>query len=95
MSDDKEKNYMIIQDGCGVCKEAKDLLKESIKQKKIILLDINSEKGSELAERHKIDAVPTIINENNKFQQKCLISKDYAKILCDDGSIKELIKKSE
>ena len=95
MNDNKEKSYMIVQDGCGVCKEAKEKLKESIKQEKIIVLDIGSEKGAELANKYKISHVPVIINNEDKFQQKCLISKDYDKIFCEDGTEKELIKKSE
>ena len=88
----EEKNYMLIQDGCNVCNEAKELLKDPIKQNKLILLDINSEKGAELVEKHKVELVPTIINEKDMFQQKCFISED-GNIHCEDGSEKELLKK--
>ncbi len=86
---------MLIQDDCEACKQAKEILKESIKSKRLILIDINSEKGLKLAEKFKIDTVPTIINKNDKLQQKCFISKDYSKMYCDDGTEKQLIKKSE
>ena len=71
----EEKNYMLVQDGCGVCKDAKELYKEPIKQKKLIILDIGSEKGAELVEKHKVELVPTIINEKDMFQQKYLFLK--------------------
>jgi len=88
----EEKNYMLVQDGCGVCKDAKELYKEPIKQKKLIILDISSEKGAELVEKHKVELVPTIINEKDMFQQKCFISED-GNIHCEDGSEKEIINK--
>lgn len=88
----EEKNYMLVQDGCGVCNDAKELLKEPIKENKLIILDIDSEKGAELAEKHGIEDVPTIINEKDMFQQKCFINED-GKIYCEDGTEKELIKR--
>jgi len=90
-----EKNYMIVQDGCDACNMAKEILKDNIKNKRLILLDINSKKGAELTEKHKIETVPTIINEKDTFQQKCFLVKDGSKMLCDDGSEKQLIKESE
>jgi hypothetical protein len=86
---------MIVQNDCGACDLAKELLKEPINKKELIILDVNSEKGLELAEKYKIESIPIIINENDKFQQKCYLSKDGAKMYCDDGTEKELIKKSE
>lgn len=96
MSDDKEKNYMLVQDGCNMCDYAKELFKEPIKAKKLIIIDATSEKGSEIVERLEVEAVPVIINEKDDFQQVCLISKDGKKIFCDNGTEKEIIKeKSE
>nr|BDI55190.1 MAG: thioredoxin-like disulfide oxidoreductase [uncultured archaeon] len=95
MSDNKEKNYMLVQDGCGACSFVAKVLKESIKQNKIILLDVNSKKGAELVEKHEIESVPTIINENNDFQQKCFIGKNVKSMFCENGTEKELIKESE
>lgn len=95
MTENKEKNYMLIQDGCGACASAKEILKEPIRNKKLILVDVNTEKGYQLAEKHNIEGVPTIINEKNDFQQKCLLNKTGAKMYCDDGSERQLIKKSE
>lgn len=86
---------MLVQDGCSACDEAKEILKDDIKQKRIILFDITSKEGSELAEKHNIETVPTIINEKDKFQRKCYISEDYSKMLCENGEVKELIKKKE
>jgi glutaredoxin len=82
---------MLVQDGCGACAAAKELLKDSIESKKIVLVDATSEKGIELADRHKIETVPTIINEKGDFQQKCFISKDGEKMFCDDGSEKVIL----
>jgi len=90
-----EKNYMLVQDGCGACGMAKDLLKVPINEKKLILVDANSKKGIELSEKHKIMSVPTIINEKDTFQQKCYLSKDGSKMHCDDGTEKQLIFKKE
>ena len=95
MSENKEKNYIIVQDGCSACQQAKELFKDEIERKDFIVLDINSEKGMELAKKHKIELVPTIINIKDKLEQKCYISKDDTKIFCDDGTEKELIEKSE
>ena len=89
MTENKEVNYMIVQDGCGACAEAKELFKENIENKKLVVLDITSEKGSELAERNNVESVPTIIQEVGKFQQKCFIGKDGKQFFCDDGTIKE------
>jgi len=89
----EEKNYMIVQDGCDACNMAKEILKDNIKEKKLILLDINSEKGAELTEKLKIETVPTIINEKDTFQQKCYLVKDGTKMFCDDGTEKQLIEK--
>lgn len=83
---------MLVQDGCGACVEAKELLKNNIKQKRIVVLDIVSEKGLELAEKHNVESVPTIINEKDKFQQKCYLSNDGSKMFCENGEEKELIK---
>lgn len=86
---------MLVQDGCGACAEAKELLKDDIKQKRIILFDITSKKGSELAEKHEVESVPTIINEKDNFQQKCYLSNDAVKMFCENGEEKELIKKKD
>ncbi len=86
---------MLVQDGCGACEEAKEILKDDIKQKKIILLDTISEKGAELVEKHNIESIPTIINEKDKFQRKCYISEDYSKMYCENGEVKELKKKDD
>jgi len=91
----EEKNYMVIQDDCGACGMAKDLLKVPIKEKKLILVNANSKKGIELSQKHKIETVPTIINEKDTFQQKCYLSKDGSKMYCDDGTDRTLIKKAE
>jgi len=93
MSDKNEKNYMLVQDGCGACDEAKELLKDDIKRKKIVVFDIMSGKGLELAEKHEVDSVPTFINEKDKFQQKCYLSESGKQFFCEDGTIKELNKK--
>ncbi len=90
MTDNKEKNYMLVQNDCGACDEAKELLKEFIKQDKIVLLDTTSDKGSELVEKNKVESVPTIINEKNKFQQKCYLSESGKQFFCEDGTIKEI-----
>lgn len=82
---------MLVQDGCGACAEAKEILKDSIEQKKIIVVDYASEEGAELAEKHQIETVPTIINEKNDFQQKCFISSEAEKMFCEDGTEKKLI----
>ena len=81
---------MIVQDGCGACAEAKETLKDQIKQKKIVVLDILSEKGLELAEKHEVETVPTIINGKDKFQQKCYLYSDSNKMFCENGTEKEL-----
>ena len=81
---------MIVQDGCGACDEAKETLKDQIKQKKIVVLDILSEKGLELAEKHEVETVPTIINGKDKFQQKCYLYSDSNKMFCENGTEKEL-----
>jgi len=81
---------MIVQDGCGACEEAKETLKDQIKQKKIVVLDIVSEKGLELAEKHEVETVPTIINGKDKFQQKCYLYSDSNKMFCEDGTEKDL-----
>ena len=92
MSDNNEKNYMLVQEGCGACDYAKDSLKDPIGQNKIILLDTGSKKGIELVNKHEVDTVPTIINEKDNFQQKCYLNKDGTKMFCDDGTEKNLIK---
>lgn len=89
----EEKNYMMVQDGCGVCDYAKKFFKDSIKNKELVLIDADSKKGEELIEKLKIEAVPVIINEKDAFQQKCFISKNGNKMFCDDGTEKEIIKK--
>jgi len=85
----EETRYMIVQEGCGACAEAKEMFKENIKKKTLVVLDITSEKGSELAERNSVESVPTIIHEVGEFQQKCFIGKDGKQFFCDDGTIKE------
>lgn len=95
MSDNNEVNYMLVQDGCGACAEAKELFKDAIEKKEIILLDYASEKGLELANRHEVESVPTIINEKDSFQQKCFISKEGERMFCEDGTEKQLLKKSD
>ena len=86
---------MIVQDGCEACDMVKEILKDNIKDKKLILLDINSKKGAELTEKHKIETVPIIINVKDTFQQKCYLNGDASKMHCDDGTEKQLIKKKE
>ena len=88
---------MIVQDECGACNMAKELLSEPIKQKKLIILNINSEEGMKMAEKHKVETVPTIINEKDELQQKCYLYKDGIKMKCEDGTEKILstTKKSE
>ena len=86
----EETRYMIVQEGCGACAEAKELFKENIEKKTIVVLDITSEKGAELAERNNVETVPTIINEVGEFQQKCFISKEGEKMICEDGTEKRL-----
>jgi len=81
---------MIVQDDCGACAIAKELLSEYIEQEKLILLNINSEEGMKMAEKHKIESVPTIINEKDEFQQKCYLYKDGFKMQCEDGTEKVL-----
>lgn len=81
---------MIVQDGCGACEEAKETLIDQIKRKSIIVLDILSGKGLELAEKYNIESVPTIINGKDKFQQKCYLYSDSNKMFCEDGTEKEL-----
>lgn len=81
---------MIVQDGCGACDEAKEMLKDQIKEKSVIVLDIVSEKGAELAEKYKVDSTPTIINGKDKFQQKCYLYSNSNKMFCEDGTEKEL-----
>ena len=81
---------MLVQEGCGACAEAEEMLKESISQKKIILLDATSEKGAELVEKYKVETVPTIINKKDEFEQKCFIGKDGDKMFCENGEEKEL-----
>lgn len=84
-----EVNYMITQEQCGACEKAKEMLKEPIKEGKIILIDIDTPEGLYLAKKHKVEGTPTIINRiNNKFEQVCHLSKDAKKIYCDDGSEK-------
>jgi len=84
---------MIVQDDCGACAMAKELLSEPIKQEKLILLNIKSKEGLELVEKHKIETVPTIINEKDTFQQKCYLYKDGSRMKCEDGTERILIKK--
>ena len=86
---------MIVQDDCDACGVAKELLSEPIKQDKLILLNINSKEGLELAEKHEIESVPIIINEKDTFQQKCYINKDGNGMRCEDGTERILTKKSE
>ena len=95
MSENEEKNYMLVQDECDACKTATHLLKEPIKQNKIVLVDITSDLGLQLAEKHKVESVPTIINVKDTFQQKCFLNGDASKMHCDDGTEKQLIKKKE
>ena len=86
---------MLVQDGCGACAEAKEILKDQIKQKKIVILETLSEKGLELVKKYEVESVPTIINNKNGFEQKCYLSKDADKIFCEDGTEKKLIKKED
>jgi glutaredoxin len=90
MTENKEKNYMITQDGCGACEAAKKMLKDRFKNGKLIDTPVDSELGKKFAKEHNIKAVPTIINENDGNFQKCLLSKDGQKIFCEDGSEKPL-----
>ena len=91
MTEEKEINYMLVQDGCGACAMAKKLLEEPIKKGKIKIVNVSTKEGLELAEKHDVRAVPTIINEKGDFQQKCFLSKDGKKMYCDDGSEKKII----
>ena len=84
---------MLVQDGCGACVEAKEILKDQIKEKRVIILDAISKKGLELVEKYEVESVPTIINKKDGFEQKCYLSKDADKIFCEDGTEKKLIKK--
>ena len=95
MTESKEINYMLVQDGCGACAEAKELFKKDITDKNLVLVDITSEKGMEMVEKHDVDSVPTIINEKDSFQQKCFISKEGERMFWEDGTEKQLLKKSD
>ena len=86
---------MLVQDGCGACAEAKELFKEDIIDKSLVIVDITSEKGMKMVENHDVESVPTIINEKDSFQQKCFISKEGERMFCEDGTEKQLLKKSD
>jgi glutaredoxin len=87
---EKEINYMITQEGCGACKQAKELLKDVIASGKIEPVDVKTKKGLKLAQRHNVRATPTIINKNGDLEQKCLLSKDGTKMVCENGEEKKL-----
>ena len=94
MTENEDVNYMLVQDGCNVCTEAKELFSEPIKSKKLIILNITSEKGLELAEKHQIETVPTIINIKDDFQKKCFINRDGT-VLCEDNTEIDLNKETD
>ena len=81
---------MLIQDGCEACAEAKELFKDAIKKKEMVLLDAASEKGMELADKHEINSVPTIINKKGNIEQICFISSEGESMFCEDGTEKQL-----
>lgn len=86
----EEKNLMITQDGCGHCEEAKELLSGKIAAGIVEVVPVESVRGKELADKYDIDATPTILNGKDGNLQKCFLDEEGKKILCDDGSTKEL-----
>lgn len=92
---EKEKKIMIVQDQCGFCKQAEEVLKDPIKNGQIEVIDADSYRGKELVKKFDLDAIPVILEPNDKFDngfQKCYLSEDGKKAYCEDGSQKEMIK---
>jgi len=88
---EEDKNYMITQEGCGHCEMAQEKLQEKIIAGKIEILPVETPKGLELADKYQVDATPTILHgKNDDSLQKCYLSKDLDKIMCDDGTEKVL-----
>lgn len=83
-------SYMITQDGCGACAEAEKMLENAIKEGKVKPINVKTKEGYELAEKHNVQATPTLINIDGELEQKCYISKDGTKMYCDDGTKKEI-----
>lgn len=85
----EEKDIMITQDDCGYCETAKEKLKNEINTGQIEIVPIESKRGKELVKKYNVGLTPTILSkkDDNQFQ-KCYISKDGNKMLCEDGSEK-------
>lgn len=89
MSEKKEKDIMITQDGCGYCETAKEKLKNEIDAGNIEIVPLETKRGKELMKKHNIALTPTILNRKDDGEiQKCYIAKDGEKLLCEDGSEK-------
>jgi len=89
-NDSNEKNTLIVQDNCGYCEKAQEILSAKILRGEIEVINANSIRGNELIQKHEIQSTPIMINQKDDLAQKCYLGKDGDKMFCDDGSEKEL-----
>lgn len=86
----KEKEIMIVQDGCGHCEDAIEKLQPFIKNGQVEAVNAFSPRGQAYCDKYDVDATPTILSGKGDDLKKCLLSEDGKKIFCEDGSEKVL-----
>lgn len=63
MSEHEEHIFLVVKEGCPVCKEAEEELKDLFEEHKMEPVDVNSEKFNEIKQKIEIKRVPTCIIE--------------------------------
>lgn len=70
MSKPKEQTIILVRDGCGTCDEVKGILSKSNKSK-VKLLDVDSPKGKELADKLGVTLIPECVHQSGKEFKLC------------------------
>jgi glutaredoxin len=64
----KKKHLFFTSKHCGGCQEIKKILdRDGVNQDNVVEVDCDTEKGSKLADEHKIEYTPTLIKDGKHY----------------------------